>query len=293
MSIQTVFISALFCIAAPLFFQCAADLLKKTELPAEMPAGTKMSFHKNGGMLPTFKEIKVSEDLLVIESRGPRESQPQSFYAEIAPEDARALYRVFVENRFDRIKNDKRDGIVYDAPSESIYIRAGKASKNISYGPNSPLSGSNLRGYKAVKQAIEKLAEKYQDRLKPATENKAVFRYDPARYGFIFKNARPLDPKAEDFALIDRLVAEAVEKYNAGQTGNRKIKEISQYKFQLIFATTTDGQNAVWVNAFCRPLETDWKNELLFVEDGGSCYFSLKIDLRKSAVYDFQVNGEA
>jgi len=83
---------------------------------------------------------------------------------EISAKDVEKLYRVFLDNRFDTIKNDKRIETVHDAGSEYISLSLGIGKTfNAVYGKNSPLSGSNLRGYQAVSKAINDLLSKYKE----------------------------------------------------------------------------------------------------------------------------------
>ena len=68
-----------------------------------------------------------------------------------------------------------------------------------------------------------------------------------------------------------------------------------QYNFQLVPALNKKGEKEVWINAFC--LESDlpmnWKKEVIIVDDGGDCFFQLKINLTQKKYYNFIVNGLA
>jgi hypothetical protein len=41
------------------------------------------------------------------------------------------------------------------------------------------------------------------------------------------------------------------------------------------------GEKEVWINCFCRDGERDWRKNLVFVKDGGNCYFNLKVNLSR------------
>jgi hypothetical protein len=292
MNLQAILILILLITLSPLLIQCSNVFSQKTELPAEMPADTEIGFYEGGGMLPTFKRVKISGNLLFIEERLFNDKEPKSLYAEISAEETAALYKAFVENKFDRIKNDKREAIVYDAPSENVSIRAGRKTYNISAGMNSPLSGSNQKRYENVRNAILKLEAKYRDQSKPLTRNFAVIKYDESPHKWIFKFSKPARLEKEELAQIDRLVSRAVREYNSKQKANRQIKDLGKYKFQYIPVYNKAGAKEVWVNAFCDAFETDWQTEIVTVDDGGNCYFNLKINFSSQSFYDFQVNGE-
>ncbi len=54
------------------------------------------------------------------------------------------------------------------------------------------------------------------------------------------------------------------------------------------------GEKEVWVNCFCSVQYMDyWKKQVVFVKDGGNCFFNVKINITKKSFSDFEVNGEA
>jgi hypothetical protein len=64
------------------------------------------------------------------------------------------------------------------------------------------------------------------------------------------------------------------------------------YKRQLVAVKNTKGQKEVWVNYFCSTGNYNWKRDYVAVQDGGSCYFNFKINLKTKRYYDFNVNGD-
>ncbi|MEP6850383.1 MAG: hypothetical protein ABI999_16100 [Acidobacteriota bacterium] len=151
----------LFLIILSLFF--AASCAAQSHLPKQLPSDLQISYSEGGGMLRAYKRITIEGGKLDFEElRGDRQ-EPEKWSATMSADDVAKLYKVFVENRFDTIKNDKRNGIVYDAASENIAISAGAAfSFHVTSGRNSPLSGSNLKHYDAVGIAIADLVAKYR-----------------------------------------------------------------------------------------------------------------------------------
>ncbi|CAN5210997.1 hypothetical protein BH10ACI1_BH10ACI1_15320 [soil metagenome] len=137
----------------------------QSELPKEMPEEISITFSENGGMLRAYKKIKIENGILEFEELKGNEQTPQKWSADVFREDLAKLYNVFVKNKFDTIKNDEREVIVYDAGSETIGISISKSkSFRVTSGENSPLSGNNLKYYQAVGKAIDDLVAECQNR---------------------------------------------------------------------------------------------------------------------------------
>ena len=123
--------------------------------------------------------------------------------------------------------------------------------------------------------------------------NFAVIEFEPARDNFLFKTAQPAELSDGETARIEKTISEAVAEHNAKNKDYGRIKNLTEYKFQFVPVALESGEKHVWINAFCDGFGKNWKTEIIFVEDGGSCFFNLKINMKTSAPYDFSVNGEA
>ena len=140
-----------------------ADCQAQTQLPKEMPGKITVYLNVSGGMMRSYKKITIDEGVLEFEEVKGNRQNAQKWSANISRAQLAKLYKTFVENKFDTIKNDKREGIVYDAGSESISISINKfKSFGVTYGKNSPLSSDNLARYQAVRKAIDDLIEQNQ-----------------------------------------------------------------------------------------------------------------------------------
>jgi hypothetical protein len=136
----------------------------QTKLPAGLPENITVYLNESGGMMRAYKKIRIDEGVLEFEELKGGQQTPQKWSAKVAREDLAKLYKIFVENKFDTIKNDERKGIVYDAGSESISISINKLeSFGVTYGKNSPLSGKNLTRYQAVRKAVYDLIAQYKN----------------------------------------------------------------------------------------------------------------------------------
>ena len=300
MKLQTILLGIILAVGSPLLvFGCGnitKNTDKNTELPKEMPAETEMSYSENGGMSPAYKSINISDNTLTIKEKTFKDQTDTIRHSEISVADKTELYQAFVDNKFDLIKNDERGEIVYDAPSSGISIRAGDKNCRVSEGDNFPLSGTNSKHFFTVRDAFNKLEAKYKDSAQEIKQNYAVIKYDKKAHAQIFKNAKYSVLSGDEIVKLDKLIAKAVEEHNAKTNKYQKIENLSEYKFQYIPIQNdkiTNGmfEKEVWVNAFCNGYDINWKKQIVAVDDGGSCFFNLKINLTNSTIYDFQVNG--
>jgi hypothetical protein len=115
---------------------------------------------------------------------------------------------------------------------------------------------------------------------------------------FPFSNScKPEMLLQEDIRSIDSILIASVVEFNKALDSNFKFLTIDlkkhNYRKQLVAVINDKGEREVWVNCFCNTWNNNWKIEILFVDDGGSCYFNFKIDLTTKRYSAFRVNGEA
>ena len=136
---------------------------QETKLPKELPKSVLILFQKIGGKSGAQEKIKIQSGTLKFEKKDGNISKDESWSRKLASEDLSKLYQIFVENEFETVKNDKAEGMVYDAPSQTISIEYDAGNKiSVRFGATSPLSGKNLTRYRNVRQAILDLVEKYR-----------------------------------------------------------------------------------------------------------------------------------
>jgi len=77
------------------------------------------------------------------------------------------------------------------------------------------------------------------------------------------------------------------------QKGGRKLKNWSEYTFQYQ-GKEEKGRKYVFVNALChKHPEWNLEQQMILVDDGGTCFFNLKFDPARRQYYDLIINGEA
>ncbi len=152
------------------------------------------------------------------------------------------------------------------------------------------------------------------DTVKHDTAKYAVFNIDKIRGDFfqLFKKADNATVLSrEDFIRIEQLTKEAVAKFNKGQEQKNEvyvkkkkrkypnyriippnilIQNPSQYYKQLVPVINEKQEKLVWVRCVCQRDKNEWKEDISLVEDGGSCYFNLKINLTRNSYSDFALN---
>lgn len=70
------------------------------------------------------------------------------------------------------------------------------------------------------------------------------------------------------------------------------LQPLSAYKRQYV-GFVTEGKSLIFVNFFCETHGVDWQQELIFVSDGGSCYFELNYEPQSGVFSDLSIHGEA
>lgn len=128
-------------------------------------------------------------------------------------------------------------------------------------------------------------------------------------YTRIFQDAEPTELTKTEINQIEKILNKELNEYNSAQKmlyykDVEDLKDIEldisdyiisleKYKRQYIAVLNKKGEKEVWVNCFCDTWDENWRKELIVVNDGGNCYFQLKINLSKMKLYGFRVNGSA
>lgn len=109
---------------------------------------------------------------------------------------------------------------------------------------------------------------------------------------------KPASLNQKELKEIDSLLNNCIEEYNAGLSEQLKPRygvdrKKYKYKRQYVAALNPSGEKEVWINCFCSSMGERWKKELMLVDDGGNCYFNLKVNLNTKMCYEMVVNGYA
>ena len=115
------------------------------------------------------------------------------------------------------------------------------------------------------------------------------------------------NPTEEDLKIIQVVLNDAIKNGEFDFLKKPVKQYISKYYKQYIPYINTSGERIIEINAFCEILkippipksknqewtEMNWKKRYVMVDDGGSCYWKIQINIDKKEYYDFMVNGNA
>lgn len=94
-----------------------------------------------------------------------------------------------------------------------------------------------------------------------------------------------------EIKFVDSLLERQVEEHNRKSEKGHAI-DLAKYNRQYFPRITADGEKVVEVNCFCEvSKDDDWKRLRLKAQDGGECYFHLKVNLTTRRVVRFYTNG--
>ncbi|WP_245777085.1 hypothetical protein [Sinomicrobium oceani] len=127
---------------------------------------------------------------------------------------------------------------------------------------------------------------------------------------WIFKDVQPSTLSETERSATEKIILRAIRENNERQIKaleghNRKYPEHPRtatgfelqtegYKRQYVPVINREGQKIVWINFFCNDwIDERWKSDIVDVEDGGNCYFSLKVNLDTGAYSELYINGYA
>ena len=125
-----------------------------------------------------------------------------------------------------------------------------------------------------------------------------IIPFENSREWIFDKTYSPSTLTQDDIEKIETLMTDCVNKYNKRLTNKHKEDFVidlleEKYKRQYVAVVNKNGDKEVWINCFCQTYGDNWKTSIVMVDDGGNCYFSLKINLKKEKCYDLLVNGHA
>ncbi len=126
----------------------------------------------------------------------------------------------------------------------------------------------------------------------------AIIPFDKSRDWLFDKTYSPSTLTQNDIDKIEKLLTDCVNNFNKKlSTNNKQYFSIDftkeKFKRQYLAVINKNGDKEVWINCLCQTRGNDWKTSIIMVDDGGNCYFNLKINLTKNKCYDLVVNGYA
>jgi hypothetical protein len=117
-------------------------------------------------------------------------------------------------------------------------------------------------------------------------------------YGELNNSNTPFTLTQEDISELENIFLQSVTKFDSSIVGTGKQASYIDlnkwdYKRQYICYKNKKGEKIVYVNCFCTADNLDWHKYMVSIDDGGRCFFALKINLSTKTYFDFIVNGYA
>jgi hypothetical protein len=146
-------------------------------------------------------------------------------------------------------------------------------------------------------------------KIKSDTSKYTIIEFNEESRWIFEKNCKKTKLTKNDLDNISILINKAVNDYNVQaeiklknlMLENKKVKfnrndfiiDFDKYKSQYVAVENQKKEKEVWINCLCGNLANMSKEHVLIVDDGGNCFFNLKINLTTKKYYDFRVNGDA
>lgn len=118
----------------------------------------------------------------------------------------------------------------------------------------------------------------------------AFFTYSPNYYNYFSEKVKSYDLKKVDLKTVDEILDKCIE-----ENPTRLTRQLSKYNKQCI--AVKNSKNEIEVLVFCRCNgnfdKQEFKYQINQVNDGGDCYFGVKLNLTKKSYAELNINGRA
>ena len=197
----------------------------------------------------------------------------------------------FNDGNFNHEKNEKfrgrylfnKDTIIF-TPFQFDFLDANKAVIKNNFVEF--LDGKYPFKIKVLKTSVEQ-------KLKIDTTNVsdfALFTYNPKHYSYFSDSIKPYDLNKEDLITIDSLLAKCIAENNG--IGRKK----DEYFKQCTAIINSRNEKEVRIYCLCKKhffKKEEYQYQIIRVNDGGDCFFSVKMNLTRRKYYDLHINGLA
>ncbi len=112
-----------------------------------------------------------------------------------------------------------------------------------------------------------------------------------------FKIYKEAELTKEEFYISQKFLNEKVDEYNLNEKISPTIHsgydfiDLSNYHQQYLIFINLKNEKEVFINCFCEKPSSNWEEVLTDVDDGGNCFFSLRINITNKKAYTLDVNG--
>lgn len=110
------------------------------------------------------------------------------------------------------------------------------------------------------------------------------------------KNSKAYDPGDDDILAAEKILRACFTKEASGTYNPFFGRKLENYYMQFAGAILENGDKVIWINCFCyvdNEYFRKWKEDFIMVDDGGNCFFNVKVNLNTNGYFDLMVNGNA
>jgi len=111
-------------------------------------------------------------------------------------------------------------------------------------------------------------------------------------------------PTWKQLDTIDTILIHSISEIKDRNLYSLKVDSLKNYYRQYVCYKDSAGDSIIYINALRevmylptlpneRPLKQDWQHYLIFVMDGGDCYWQIWINYSKKKQFRFTINGDA
>jgi hypothetical protein len=108
-----------------------------------------------------------------------------------------------------------------------------------------------------------------------------------------FYRPKPTTLSSSEVDKMENLVDSCYRAFYKEHPTLRMIEPLSKYRRQYVAVINGKGQKEVWINFFYSPSIKNWKQRVVVVDDGGTYFFQLQINLSLKKAYGLIPNGVA
>ena len=159
-----------------------------------------------------------------------------------------------------------------------------------------------------AKSSNERVAESVHTETKFALDSSryVILNYDSSSHWAI-KSGKATELNSQELAVIEQVLEELIEEVNSMQSlpydslintkpeyyieSGKELTLDDKYR-QYVPVLNKVGEKEVWVNLFCEADE-GWKSGSVHVDDGGSCFFNVIINVDQKSHRNLMINGDA
>ena len=111
---------------------------------------------------------------------------------------------------------------------------------------------------------------------------------------YLYKNNNAFTLSKQELETINLKLNHTIEKYNQNiEIANYEIINLNEYNRQYLPYINNKGEKIVWINCLCGKWSDKELKQLIMVEDGGTCFFNLSINLTTGEISKLDINGDA